>query len=312
MTSLSESWIETVVGQVDDKVDHHVHESDPENDGLYGLEVTVGDGLYDHVAQTRPGKYDFYDSGTAEERAEGQTEKGDQREEGIRQDFTPEDVAFREAAGTCAHDVVLMQFFQHRGTDLAGVFRRHDDAQGAHWEDQIFEGNRTADDREEGQLQSEGPKEHKAHPEVRDGDTGEGAAADEIVKPCILLDRGINAERNGEDKHENRRGQRQNDGCRESFHDCVNDRFLHHEGETKITLHDSAKPVQVLQKKRLIQTQFMAECVDFYLTNNNIFITGDHLPHGVTRRKHDQTEGNEADADQDENHLAQSHPKLLH
>ena len=40
MTSLSKSWIETVVGQVDDEVDHHVHESDPENDGLYGLEIT--------------------------------------------------------------------------------------------------------------------------------------------------------------------------------------------------------------------------------------------------------------------------------
>ena len=78
-----------LIGEVDDDIDHHVHESNPEDDRLHRQEVTVGDGLHDHVAKARPGENDFHDSRAPKKRAESKAEERDQRQECIRKDFLP-------------------------------------------------------------------------------------------------------------------------------------------------------------------------------------------------------------------------------
>ena len=75
-------------------------------------------------------------------------------------------------------------------------------------------------------------------------------------------------------------------------------------------MQHTAQPVQVLENERLVQSQLMAERIDFYLTHHDIFIAGDHLPHRIPRRQHDQTERNKADAQEDKNHFPQPDSKL--
>lgn len=76
-------------------------------------------------------------------------------------------------------------------------------------------------------------------------------------------------------------------------------------------MKNSPEPIKILENKRLIQSQFMAECINFYLADNNILISGDHLAYRITRCEHDQTKSNETDAEKNKYHLSQSHQNLF-
>lgn len=72
-----------------------------------------------------------------------------------------------------------------------------------------------------------------------------------------------------------------------------------------------SQPVQILEKERLIQSQFMTKSIDFYLAHHNIFIACNHLTHRIPRRQHDQTERDKADAQKNQYHFSQPQGQLF-
>ena len=271
------------------------------------MEIAVRNGFYHHVSQAGPGKYDFHHRRAAKEGAEGQAQQCHQGKHGIGKHFLPEDVGLRKAPGPGTHDIVLVQFFQHRRPHLPGVLGRHHNAQGHHGKDEVFQGNAAAYDGKEAQFQSENPEKHETHPEVRHRNAQEGETPDEVIKPAVFLYRRINAKGNGKDKHEQSGSRSQNEGSRQGTHKCIHHRLLHHEGIAEIPVKHPSQPVQILEDKGLIQPQLMTERIDFYLAHHDIFIARNHLPHRIPRRQHDQAERDKADAQKDKHHFSQPH-----
>ncbi len=73
----------------------------------------------------------------------------------------------------------------------------------------------------------------------------------------------------------------------------------------------TAQPVQILENKWFIQTQFMTQRINFHLADHDIFVAGNHLADRIARSQHDQAECDEADPDEDQHHLAQPDSQLF-
>ena len=118
-----------------------------------------------------------------------------------------------------------------------------------------------------------------------------------------MLNGAVNASRYGNHQHEHRRSHRQYHRSWQAFHKLLHHRLFNHIGKAKIALYGTPQPVQILENKRFIQPQLMAQRVNFLLADDNILVAGNHLAHRVTRRQHNQRKGYKADAQKHNHYL---------
>jgi len=104
---------------VGEEVDGDVGKADGEDAALDEGIVAVGDGGEGEAADTGPAEDRLGDDGSGEERAELETDDGEDRDECVPQRVAINDGAFRQAFGAGGADVVLTQFFKHGCADHA-------------------------------------------------------------------------------------------------------------------------------------------------------------------------------------------------
>ncbi len=101
--------------------------------------------------------------------------------------------------------------------------------------------------------------QHDAEEEARKGHAHQGHARRQEIDDGVAFDRREDADRQGEGHRDQDRGGTQLDRRGEPFGDCLEDALPRLERTPEIALHDVREPGHVLDRKRLVEPELLAD-----------------------------------------------------
>src|SRR6266852_1233167 len=203
----------------------------------------------------------FSDDQSADQKSRFDTDHGDDGKNGIFERMAIVDGPFGGALGTRRADVILPQYFKHRGAcdphhqrGAAEADRQCRDAvDRACLAKALWIG---VEDRHGSEQGDRGHQDQQAEPERRQRQAAQADDAQDIIQPGALIDRADDAQRNPDRRGEQQRQAGQPRRDRYSRQDFVERGLFGYIGIAEIAAQQSADPVQILHDDRLIEPEF--------------------------------------------------------
>src|ERR1700730_3506241 len=111
--------IDYSIQNIREQIHEDVRDSDHENTTLQQWVVAGGNGLYREAGDAGPGENCFCDDSTSQQRAELQTENGNDGDERVSKRVAKQNGAQRKAFGTSGSNVIARKFFEHGAANHA-------------------------------------------------------------------------------------------------------------------------------------------------------------------------------------------------
>ena len=239
--------------------------------GQHDREVALHQAVDEHLAKAGVQEHVFDDDGAAEQRDDPGRGDGDNRDQRVAEGVDVDDRLFPQALGARGLDIVHAQHVDHLGADIAGdaadARDGHDDDGQRHVPQRIQHiggagageaGAADAADREDRDFDRKGEDEQQ-----RDDKAGQAVAHNrddlhKLIKEGVLVHGGGNAQRDGDDKHDDHGQRVEHQGVHHRRADDLDDLLLVLGRVAKVAGQHVADPDQVLHHERLVQAELCA------------------------------------------------------
>ena len=144
--------------------------------------------------------------------------------------------------------------------------------------------------------------QEETEPEVRHRDTGERRQPTEVIDDAALVHRRYHTGRQGDQERDQEACTREHQGGRKSREQEIRDITFKEIGAAEITLHHSHDPVQVLDRRRFVETELVPHLLD----NFRVVLEAEHDDHGIAGKEAQNGEECDAAAKQDQYQRQQS------
>ena len=113
-------------------------------------------------------------------------------------------------------------------------------------------------------MQSKDNNQHQAQPEVRHGGTEQSENHACGILPGVLVDSGVDTQRNGYQSSNNNSSAAQIQGVRQILEEGMEYVLVGYIGFAHITYKHTSHIVKILQQERLVQTKLMANLINHF------------------------------------------------
>ena len=293
-----------MIDEVSREVHADVDERHPDDIRLDERIVPHEDRVNGHLADAVPEEDGLDDRRAAEQRADGERQERDDRDERRLQHIAPQDPALRHTSCARAVNIRLSQFLEHDGADLPRVLRAHGDCKRDGRQDNRLHPAARTHDGQHAELQRKNIDEQQRHEEIWQRVADERQEADEVIDRRILPHSGEDTEREGKQHRQRDRREHELHGRRQVLCERVKHELARDVRPPHVARHDAAEPVAVLHEERPVEAELVALlCLDFFRYAARLLV---HDIDGIVRRKLHHAKRQERDADEDRDELQQA------
>ncbi len=187
------------------------HDGADQGDGDYHRVIAGKNGIKGYPAQTGNAEDDFGQISSAKDHsAQIEHDYGHNRQDGIAEDMLADDDPLRQSFGPGSPHEFLVQIVQGRRPGIARIAGHHSGTQGYYRQDQRLQIGQGKYGQtgiiiafKPAQLHREYQYQHYAEPEMGNGNTDQGEESSQIIDLGILLDSGIDADQDAQNRRKN-------------------------------------------------------------------------------------------------------------